>query len=483
MILDRVMHRPGSSGRGSFVLYLMQQAQRVHFNPALNHAIHLSNTRRQPLIIVFQLMSGVPDSNSRHYTFMLQGISEVMADLRAHGLHFFVVFRDHAVIMSRLCSSASAVVNDVGYLRWQREYLNDVDSICKHADRYLVEADVVVPVGLASPKEEYSAATFRRRVLPWIDLMIDDQKLPEYQGHQAPYPSFLARAVRNGSVLDNSGDVSFQLLELKMMEFLPEIPHLAPVNTSNGGHRAASEKLSHFISSRLPVYEEKRNDPSLDIQSGLSPHLHFGQISPVEIILNTLQALGIETYQVSHLINSKANPEPLQRSAGAFFEELIIRRELSCNFCFYNPQYDTYGSIAQWAKNTLANHARDARSPEYSITRMEDADTHDKYWNAAQTEVRITGKMHNYMRMYWGKKIIEWTRDPEFAYDIMLHLNNKYELDGRDPNGYAGVAWCFGKHDRPWQERPIFGKVRYMNAAGLARKFNIDAYVDKVRSL
>jgi deoxyribodipyrimidine photo-lyase len=198
----------------------------------------------------------------------------------------------------------------------------------------------------------------------------------------------------------------------------------------------------------------------------MSPYLHFGQVSPIQIALKVRQASG----------KPKAAKE-------AYLEELIVRRELSMNFVHFNAHYDSYEALPEWAKKTLETHKKDRREYLYSPNELEHAQTHDSYWNAAQKEMVATGKMHNYMRMYWGKKILEWSPTPEEAFGIALNLNNKYEMDGRDPNAFAGVAWCFGKHDRPWPERPIFGKVRYMNDRGLRRKFDIEGYVRRVESL
>ncbi len=191
----------------------------------------------------------------------------------------------------------------------------------------------------------------------------------------------------------------------------------------------------------------------------MSPYLHFGQISPLYVAIQISQ----------------------HRSPGkeAFLEELIVRRELSMNFVHYNQNYDSFTGIPDWAKHTLDEHRQDPRKYMYSLEQLEQAQTHDPYWNAAQREMVITGKMHGYMRMYWGKKILEWTTKPEEAFSIALYLNNKYELDGRDPNSFTGVAWCLGKHDRPWGRRPIFGNIRYMSAEGLKRKFNANKYAQK----
>ena len=230
-----------------------------------------------------------------------------------------------------------------------------------------------------------------------------------------------------------------------------------------GGPSEAERRLRDFIENKLDEYPDRRNDPNADGQSHLSPYLHFGQISPLEIALRVRET------------ESKAGP--------AFLEELIVRRELSHNFVHYNPQYDSFACLPPWVNRTLECHRRDKREFVYSSREFEAARTHDPYWNAAQKEMVLMGKMHGYMRMYWGKKILEWSKTSQQAFEIALSLNNKYELDGRDPNGFAGVAWCFGKHDRAWAERSVFGKVRYMNAGGLRRKFDADAYAQRVAHL
>jgi deoxyribodipyrimidine photo-lyase len=235
------------------------------------------------------------------------------------------------------------------------------------------------------------------------------------------------------------------------------------VNAFQGGIKEALRHLEIFLDEKLDRFPELRNNPTLDYLSHMSPYLHFGQISPLYIALKVKQTKspGIE----------------------AFLEELIIRRELSMNFVFYNDRYDSFDGLPEWARKTLRSHQKDKRQYLYRLEELEQANTHDPYWNAAQKEMVVKGKMHGYMRMYWGKKIIEWSKAPEEGFHAALYLNNKYELDGRDPNGFTGVAWCFGKHDRPWGERPIFGNVRYMNDKGLKRKFDADDYVRMVNKL
>jgi deoxyribodipyrimidine photo-lyase len=233
-----------------------------------------------------------------------------------------------------------------------------------------------------------------------------------------------------------------------------------------GGYDNATKFLKIFIEEKLPYYKEFRSDPTKDFKSELSPYIHFGQISTLQIILEILKHYDIKDENVQSFIN-----------------EIVIWRELARNFCFYNPLYNEYEGIPELAKKTLEDHIKDKREYIYSLEELELARTHDPYWNAAQIQLLKTGKMHNYMRMYWAKKLIEWTDHPKIAFDYACYLNDKYELDGRDPNGYAGISWSFGTHDRPWFERPIFGKIRYMNNKGLERKFDIKKYVEKYSSL
>jgi deoxyribodipyrimidine photo-lyase len=307
-----------------------------------------------------------------------------------------------------------------------------------------VETDVVVPVEETSPKEEYAAATIRSKITRKLDgfLVSLKEHEPVTDSLSLDFDSF------------DIEDVAKAISKLRINRSVQR------VDSFHGGTKEANSHLEIFLESKLDRFPELRNDPTLDYLSHMSPYLHFGQISPLYIALKVSKTRSL--------------------GAEAFLEELVIRRELSINFVFYNEKYDSLKSTPDWAKKTLGTHQKDRRPYLYSPKELEDARTHDPYWNAAQKQMVIKGKMHGYMRMYWGKKILEWSKTPEEAFKIALHLNNKYELDGRDPNGFTGVAWCFGKHDRPWGERVIFGKVRYMNDKGLKRKFDADQYVKMV---
>ncbi|HEX7504125.1 MAG TPA: deoxyribodipyrimidine photolyase [Syntrophales bacterium] len=336
-----------------------------------------------------------------------------------------------------------------GRLRIQRQWRNHVAKNVPCAV-IQVESDAVVPVETASPKEEYSAGTLRSKL----------QRI--LSGYLVPLAE---RPLRKDSLslpLDVDAETDFQALPGQMTIDRT----IAPVKTTRGGTGRAKSLLEKFIADKIRHYADLHSDPGLDYSSHLSPYLHFGQISPLAVALRVIGERSIPA-----------------GARDAFLEELIVRRELSMNFIYYNERYDEFESLPDWAEKTLAGHAKDRREYVYSPEQWERAGTHDPYWNAAQKELILSGSMHNYMRMYWGKKILEWSRNPAEAFRTALRLNNRYELDGRDPNGFAGVAWCLGKHDRAWPERKVFGKLRYMNDAGLKRKFDMDAYLKKVAYL
>ncbi len=432
--------------KGKYVLYWMQAAQRATYNHALEYAVRLANDRAVPLVVLFCLTDGFPEATLRHYYFMLEGLREVSAALKDRGIQFVLQCGSPPEAAARFSRSAAVAVVDAGQLRIQRTWRKRAakESRCL---LYEVETNLIVPVEEASTKENYSAGTFRPRIT---------KKLPLYLAplrHRKPKKQSL-RLRFDGVSLD---DLQAVLSGLQIDR------SVSPVDQFHGGPSEARRRLRSFIRNKLDNYAEEGGDPAADCISHMSPYLHFGQISPLEI--------------------AREVQKTESRGVDAFLEELIVRRELSHNFVFYNDMYDTYECLPDWARKTLETHENDKREHLYEPDAFEKAQTHDPYWNAAQWQLVITGKMHGYMRMYWGKKLLEWSPAPRDAFATALYLNNKYELDGRDPNAFAGVAWCFGKHDRAWAERPVFGKVRYMNAAGLKRKFDADRYVARIDGL
>jgi len=425
--------------KGGYVLYWMQASQRAEYNHALEFAIEQSNERKQPLIVYFGLTDAFPEANARHYHFMLEGLKCVQADLKDRGACMVIERTSPQIGVLKFAEEASLAVCDCGYLRIQKRWRQHVAENIR-CPLLQVESDVLVPVETASGKEEYSAATLRRK----LQGTVSDYLIP-----------LDGEAIRTGS--SRTGFQSYDITDIaEVVANLDVDSSVKPVTAFQGGTKEAKRRLQEFISEKLAGYEHLRNDPNEDGLSNLSPYLHFGQISPLYIHLQ---------------VNPHAGP-----GRDAFLEELIVRRELSMNFVHYNPHYDSFAGLPDWAKSTLREHEGDPRGYLYTSEQLEEAGTHDPYWNAAQREMVTTGKMHGYMRMYWGKKILEWSAKPDEALATALHLNNKYELDGRDPNGFAGVAWCFGKHDRPWATRAVFGNVRYMSSEGLKRKFDADRY-------
>lgn len=429
---------------GKFVLYWMQASQRADCNHALEYAVGRANDLGVPTVACFGLTDEYPQANARHFEFMLEGLAETARRLAARGVQLVVHLGRPEEVAVELADQARLVVADMGYLRHQTRWRRRV--AVKAPCRVLqVESDVVVPTRVASNKAEYAARTIR----------------PKLACH---WPKYLVRCRRVRAKRD-SLDLRLGGIDLSdtssVMAGLRTDRSVKPVGRYySGGHSNARKLLKRFIRDKLSMYADRRGDPSLDIQSHMSPYLHFGQISPIEI------ALAI----------TKASDKG-QDSIDSYIEELLVRRELSMNFVRYTSDYDRYSCLPAWARASLDRHRRDKRPYIYTRRELEDSLTHDTYWNAAMREMRLTGKMHNYMRMYWAKKIIEWTASPATAFRRILAINNKYFLDGRDPVSCANVAWCFGKHDRPWKNRPVFGTIRYMNAAGLRRKFDMESYV------
>jgi deoxyribodipyrimidine photo-lyase len=436
--------------RGDYVLYWMQQSQRTDHNHALEYAVQQANALNAPLLVVFGLMDGYPESNLRHYTFLLEGLQEVWKGLTERGIKFVVRRGEPPDVVLAVGKNASLIVCDRGYLRHQKSWRSRVagQANCRVVQ---VESDVVVPVEVVTSKAEYAARSIRSKLHKHLDKYLEE--------------------LTTLSVNKRADDLPVEGIDLhRAEELLQDLPldrTVASVSTRfRGGTTAASQLFQVFLDKKLSHYTASRNQPQTDDVSYMSMYLHFGHISPVYLALQINAA--------------ESCPENDRES---FLDELIVRRELAVNFVHYTHNYDSIACLPDWAGRTLKAHSEDRREHLYSREQMEDAQTHDEYWNAAMKEMRVTGYMHNYMRMYWGKKILEWSATSEEAYATALALNNKYFIDGRDPNSYANVAWIFGLHDRPWRERSVFGKIRYMSASGLERKCDIGAYLQKVESL
>jgi deoxyribodipyrimidine photo-lyase len=431
---------------GDYVLYWMQEAQRAEYNHALEYAVQRANELGQPLLVIFGLMADYPEANLRHYAFLLEGLQDVKEGLKERNIKFVVRRGSPDEVALDAGKNASLIVCDMSYLSLQKEWR---EKVAEGADCLVVqvETEVVVPVELASDKQEHAARTLRPKIQEHLDEFLVELEPTEIDKQSLNMKD-------DGLDLSNVEEI---LDDMKLDRSVESVSHLY-----RGGTREAKKILERFLESKLDTYVEHRNQPQTDDVSHMSKYLHYGHISPIYVALKIQDA------------------NPPQEDLDSYLEELIIRRELSMNFCHYIPDYDEFSNLPDWAKKTLKDHASDEREYVYAREQLENAQTHDEYWNAAMNEMRYTGYMHNYMRMYWGKKILEWSVTPEEAYETTLYLNNKYFVDGRDPNSYANVAWVFGQHDRGWQERAVFGKVRYMSAGGLERKAKPKEYVEKV---
>ncbi|HBA54194.1 MAG TPA: deoxyribodipyrimidine photolyase [Syntrophorhabdus aromaticivorans] len=438
--------KEGVPGPGS-VVYWMSRDQRVADNWALLHARHVALSQGVPLAVVFCLVPEFLNGTIRQYRFMLEGLKGVEEDLGELGIAFFLISGYPEEEIPKFCHQhgIGALITDFDPLRLKRTWkmaITDRVNIPIHE----VDAHNIIPCWIASSRQEYGAYTIRPKIKRLLPAFLED--FPAMEKHAIPWLGMPRRTDWEGVEGALTTDRT-----------VPAVAWLSP------GAEAAKDSLSRFIEGRLEAYSRDRNDPNKVGQSNLSPYLHFGQLSAQRVALEVLRAAVTE------------------ESRAAFLDELIVRRELSDNFCFYTPHYDSFEGFPDWAKKTLTEHRKDRRSYIYPRDALEAAETHDDLWNAAQTEMVKKGKMHGYMRMYWAKKLLEWTKSPEDAMKIAIYLNDRYELDGRDPNGYAGIAWSIGGvHDRAWSERNVFGKVRYMSYNGLKSKFNASAYIKSAGS-
>ncbi len=428
------------------VIYWMQAAQRTRDNLALNKAIELANHYEKPLTVLFVVNPEFKEANQRHIKFMLEGLDDVAKALYEASITFKVLKGNPAEVLKPYLKTAVCLISEQVYLKPVQAMKQAVYQVAKDLKvcTLRVTTNLIVPPNAVTDKLEYAARTIRKKLLKRVDDYMVDLTMPALN-HQAA-------KVRLESI-DHEA-----LLALFPSEDVP-------VSTRfKGGQSAAYDQFEQFLERSLPDYDQSA-DPSTDLTSKLSPYLHFGHISPL-VMYQRVQWL-LDANQV------KAS------AAEGFLEQLLIRRELAHNFTVFFDGYDAFDHMAPgWAYETMAAHEDDTRDYLYDAQDYMACRTHDDYFNAAMAEMVNTGYMHNYMRMYWAKKIIEWSKSYQEAYDTILTLNNRYFLDGRDSVSYASVAWCFGRHDQAWKERPIFGKLRYMNANGLKRKFNIEAYVN-----
>jgi deoxyribodipyrimidine photo-lyase len=431
----------------------MQRAQRGIDNHAVDLAVHVANLLGLPLIVYFAGISNFPHANLRHYVFLNQGLPDIEADLAVRNISFVMrraPNESHEQLLADV--RAAFLVGDENPMREPERWRKHLAWRIR-IPFWTVDTDVVIPSKLIE-KAQYGAYTIR----PRLYKLLPDYLVP-YENPHAQHAWKRPRGFHSDSVHD---DMTRDWKHLDRS--------VAPVEAWRGGTHAALKRVKLFAGELLKDYEARRNQPQVDGTSCLSPYLHFGHVGPVTIALAIAAA-------------AKANPR-LQSARDSYFNELIVWRELAVNFVRSAPNYDTADCAEAWAKTTITEHARDEREHLYTLHQLETAQTHDDLWNAAQIQMVRYGWMHNYLRMYWAKKILEWTPNAATAVKYCVHLNDKYFLDGRDPNGYAGIAWAIlGKFDRAWGSRPVFGKIRYMSGASTGRKFDSKRYIQQMEIL
>ncbi len=448
--LRRLNGRPVQA-RGEFVLYWMQVFRRADDNAALAYAIARANELGVPCVVYEGLRPDYPHASDRIHRFVIEGARDTAARLAARGVaHVFFLPRTPAAargVVAELASRASLVVSD-DFPSFVIPRHNA--SVAARAPCAFVVVDdcAVVPMALLA-KAEVAARTIRPKVMralaAWLRPIDDPRPVVAPPGRLAlPFdPVDLARA------------------DLGSLVAACEIDHGVPVvEATPGGTSAGERRLADFVRGPLATYDLDRNDPARDATSGLSPYLHFGMLGARRAAL-------------------EARASGQGPALEAFLEQLLVRRALSFNFARNHPDHAAWTALPLWARATLDAHAPDGRYIEVTVRELEEARSPDELWNAAMRELRVRGAVQPYARMLWGKLPLLWTLKPEAAHAAIVHLNDRWALDGRDPNGYANVSWCFGLHDRPWPERRVFGSVRSMTSASARRKLDFESYISR----
>jgi deoxyribodipyrimidine photo-lyase len=465
---------------GKYVLYWMIANRRLGFNFALDRALEHCRDLRKPLLIFESLRCDYPWASDRFHQFVFDGITQNATACQRYGVTYYAYVEPakgaDKGLLAALAKDACVVVTD----DFPCFFLPRM--VTAAAKQLLVRLEAVDSNGLLPLRATnhvfptaYAFRRFLQKTLPeHLEASPTADPLTKID---SPSPAPLA-----ASSTGRWPQASTELLEggAGILRTLP-IDHAVRPTGLGGGHSSAHEQLQNFVTKKLASYGEHRNDPELDATSGLSPYLHFGHISIHEVFAEIARAENWRPEKLAlRATGSKEGWWNMTQSAEGFLDEIVTWREVGFNFCAHRTDYDQYESLPPWAQRTLKEHAKDKRRPLYSPEQLEAAKTHDPLWNAAQIQLMQEGRIHNYLRMLWGKKILEWSRTPQEALKTLIHLNNKYSLDGRNPNSYSGIFWCLGRYDRPWgPERPIFGKIRYMSSENTARKVSVGNYIRK----
>lgn len=438
-----------------YVLYWMQMFKRVENNHSLIYAIRQANELKLRLVVYEGLKYYYPWASDRIHTFILEGVEEKKKAFEKLGIRYiFYLQKDKSApkqTVAKLAKNAALIVTD-DFPCFIIPQHNERISARAKVPVFAVDSNGIIPMSKFE-KEEYGAYTIRPKIKKLLDNYLkplpDEKVIIKSLDLHVDCPETPVTAATISKLVSDC-DIDHSI---KASEYY------------HGGTRNGRKRLNQFVSEILPDYETARNKPNVDGSSRLSPYLHFGFLSPLEIALAVCDA------------------DAPQGAKDAYLEELIVRRDLSYNFTRHNSKYESLESLPAWVQKTMREHAGDERQFLYTLEELEAGQTHDELWNAAQREMVVTGEMHNYVRMLWGKNVIAWSPSYEVAFETLVHLNNKYCLDGRNPNSYAGILWCFGKHDRPWMERPVFGMMRYMTSGSTGKKFDSKKYIEWTKRL
>ena len=462
---------------GEYVLYWMQIFRRFQYNYALEYAVEQANELGKPLLIYEGLNVDYPWACDRIHHFMMQGMKENLDYAQEKELNYVSFVEDDVEagkgLLYNLAENAASIITDeypVFIMRQHNERLPD-----RLGKRYTtVDSNGIIPLGVTE-KDPYSAYFYRK--------IMQKNFVECYTS--PPLKNPLENLENRSKVtLPESFTNRYPSAEEPLSDidsFIADLPFrhdIGPVKFE-GTRETALGKLGGFVSNRLGRYDDHRNDPDEKATSGLSPWLHFGKISEYEIV-NAILDHQPEGWDLDKITFNKGSTPGFfngDDNVDAFLDEVITWREVGYHFAHHRPDYDEYESLPDWALKTLEKHRDDPREHIYSYEELALSQTHDEIWNAAMTELREEGTMHNYLRMLWGKNVIKWTPDPETALQYLIDLNNQYAIDGRDANSYSGIFWCFGRFDRAWQERDVLGKVRYMTSDSTRKKVKLKEYM------
>ncbi|MGQ9750092.1 deoxyribodipyrimidine photolyase [Desulfosoma sp.] len=466
--------------QGDFVLYWMTAYRRLSWNFALDRAVQWALELQKPLVILEALRADYPWASDRFHGFILQGMRENEALSRSTPATYYGYVErasgEGKGLLSALGQRACVVVTD----DFPAFFLPSmIEAAARKLSVLLEKVDSNGLLPMNSPGKVFlTAHSFRRYLQQTLRDFLEHRPLENPLDRLPPLHS----APNLENLFHRWPPCTAKDLERPddLASALP-IDHRVNACSIRGGSTPARRRLEHFIARHLSRYAQDRNQPDEDVTSGLSPYLHFGHLSAHEIFdaVGRHEAWSLEKLALK-ATGSRAGWWGMSEGAEAFLDQLVTWRELGFNMCRYTADYDAYESLPAWARETLKRHTSDTRPYVYALEELEQAETHDPLWNAAQTQLVLEGRIHNYLRMLWGKKILHWSRSPQEALQLMIELNNKYALDGRDPNSYTGIFWVLGRYDRPWgPERPVFGKVRYMSSKNTARKIRLEEYLSR----